>query len=47
MVTLYWLSKSISPVMNSVATFTDAILKVISVTIPCEWDKDGKPIKFR
>ena len=47
MVTLYWLSKSISPVMNSVATFTDAILKVISATIPCEWDKDGKPIKFR
>jgi len=47
MITLFWLSKSISPVMNSVSTFTDSILKVISASIPCEWDKDGKPIKFR
>ena len=45
--TLFWMSKSIGPVMNSVATFTDSILKVISASIPCEWDKEGKPIKFR
>jgi hypothetical protein len=41
------LSKGIKPVMESVGTFTNAILTVISAAIPEEWDKDGKPIKFR
>lgn len=41
------LKDSIGPVMKSVATFTDAILAAVSASIPCEWDKEGKPIKFR
>ena len=45
--TLFWFSRSISPIMNSIATFTDSILKVLTASIPYAWDKEGKPIKFR
>lgn len=41
------LSKGIKPVMESVGTFTNAILSVISAAIPDEWDENGKPIKYR
>ena len=41
------LSKGIKPVMESVGTFTNAILSVISAVIPEEWDENGKPTKFR
>ena len=38
---------SIGPVMKSVGHFTDAIMSVLTTQIPYEWDKDGKPIKFK
>ena len=41
------LSKGIKPVMESVGTFTNAILSVISAAIPEEWDENGKPTKYR
>lgn len=41
------LSKGIKPVMESVGTFTNAILSVISAAIPDEWDENGKPTKYR
>ena len=38
---------SIGPVMKSVGHFTDAIMSVLTTQIPYEWDKEGKPIKFK
>lgn len=40
------LSVSIGPIMSSVGTFANAIIKVMSQGIPDEWDKDGKPKHF-
>ena len=45
--TILLLSTGIGPVMGAVKDFTDAILSVLSSKIPDEYDKEGKPIKWR
>lgn len=41
------LSESMMPLMMGVSSFADAIVKLGTSMVPCEWDKDGKPIKFK
>lgn len=38
---------SISPIMKGVGDYVNAICKFISYDIPTDYDKEGKPIKFR
>ena len=40
------LSLSIGPIMKSVGTFANAIVKVMSQGVPDEWTEDGKPKHF-
>ena len=37
----------LKPVIEAVSKFTEAIMSVLTSAIPEEWDKEGKPIKFR
>ena len=41
------LAVGIKPVTEAVALFSNTILSVLSSKIECEWDKEGKPIKYR
>lgn len=46
-VTVAAMGHGLKPVISSVAKFTEAIMSVLTSAIPEEWDKEGKPIKFR
>ena len=41
------LSVGIRPIINAVNTFTNTVLSALNAKIETEWDKDGKPTKFR
>lgn len=45
--TIAKLAVGIKPVTEAVALFSNTVLSVLSSKIECEWDKDGKPIKYR
>ena len=44
--TMKKLAESMVPLMTAVSSFADAIVKMGTSMIPCDWDKDGKPIKY-
>lgn len=44
--TMKKLAESMVPLMTSISSFADAIVKMGTSMIPCAWDKDGKPIKY-
>lgn len=45
--TIAKLAIGIKPVTEAVALFSNTILSVLNSKIECEWDKEGKPIKYR